>query len=227
MVALVLAGLWGLAFILHTLTVTCDFSTAPIRRDRSSNARSRRKNTTGSGNDYRNRRRRGEAGGCLPARAGRTCQDCRRDCATELKVIALDILLIDKGANEGDDALAKSLAERPASIAAAAVFPDASQSVFAGEDEGLLALTARRREIPSAPKEIRRPCANRHRQRDNRSNRRTLRAIPMLFRTSDRSRCRFRSGCGLRDWKRAYDRAKPSSSRSTNNTHRCRIMPFR
>ena len=39
------------------------------------------------------------------------------------KVIALDILLIDKGANEGDDALAKSLAQRPAAIAAAASLP--------------------------------------------------------------------------------------------------------
>ena len=55
------------------------------------------------------------------------------------KVIALDILLIDKGANEGDDALAKSLAQRPAAIAAAAVFPDANQSVFAGDDQGPLA----------------------------------------------------------------------------------------
>jgi adenylate cyclase len=57
----------------------------------------------------------------------------------EPKVIALDLLLVDKGADDGDDALARSLAGRSTAIAAAAVFPEASQSVLAGDDQGPLA----------------------------------------------------------------------------------------
>ena len=57
----------------------------------------------------------------------------------EPKVIAVDILLLDKGADEADEALAKSLAIRPAVIAAAAVFPQASQSISAEHDQGPLA----------------------------------------------------------------------------------------
>ena len=45
------------------------------------------------------------------------------------KVLAIDLLLVDRGAEEGDEALANSLATRPAVIGAAAVFPEASQSV--------------------------------------------------------------------------------------------------
>jgi adenylate cyclase len=56
----------------------------------------------------------------------------------EPKVIALDLLLIDRGSDDADETLAKSLAARPAVIAAAAVFPEASQSVFAEDDEGPL-----------------------------------------------------------------------------------------
>src|SRR6202042_915982 len=37
------------------------------------------------------------------------------------KVVAVDLLLVDKATDDGDDALARSLAERPAVIAAAAV----------------------------------------------------------------------------------------------------------
>ncbi len=57
----------------------------------------------------------------------------------EPKVIALDLLLVDKGTDDGDDALAKSLAGRPTVIAAAAVFPEASQSFFAGDGSSPLA----------------------------------------------------------------------------------------
>ncbi len=45
------------------------------------------------------------------------------------KVIAIDLLLVDRGTDDGDDALAKSLAGRPTAIAAAAVFPEANQSL--------------------------------------------------------------------------------------------------
>src|SRR6267142_2106837 len=54
------------------------------------------------------------------------------------KVIAIDLLLVDRGTEDGDDALAKSLAGRPIAIAAAAVFPEASQSI-AAENDGPLA----------------------------------------------------------------------------------------
>jgi adenylate cyclase len=54
------------------------------------------------------------------------------------KVIAVDLLLIDQGVDDGDLALAKSLAGRPSVIAAAAVFAQASQSI-ASEDDGPLA----------------------------------------------------------------------------------------
>src|SRR5438270_13594367 len=56
----------------------------------------------------------------------------------EPKVIAVDLLLVDRVTDEGDDALARSLAGRPTAIAAAAVFPEASQSLPA-EDDGPLA----------------------------------------------------------------------------------------
>lgn len=55
------------------------------------------------------------------------------------KVIAIDLLLIESGTEDGDEALAKSLAQSPTVIAAAAIFPTASQAVVAENDEGPLA----------------------------------------------------------------------------------------
>lgn len=57
----------------------------------------------------------------------------------EPKVIAVDLLLVDNGAADGDEALASSLAARPAVIAAGAVFPEASQSIPLDADSGPLA----------------------------------------------------------------------------------------
>jgi adenylate cyclase len=57
----------------------------------------------------------------------------------EPKVIAIDLLLIDNGAVGADEALAKSLAARPAVIAAAAIFPEASQAISSEDDKGPLA----------------------------------------------------------------------------------------
>lgn len=53
----------------------------------------------------------------------------------EPKVIAVDLLLVDNGAADGDEALAKSLAARPAVIAAAAIFPEARQSILSENDD--------------------------------------------------------------------------------------------
>src|SRR6476469_6488792 len=47
------------------------------------------------------------------------------------RVIALDILLLDKGSDEGDDALAEALGAGPTVIAAAALFPESRQSIDA------------------------------------------------------------------------------------------------
>ncbi|MCA6116939.1 adenylate/guanylate cyclase domain-containing protein [Bradyrhizobium sp. WSM 1738] len=55
----------------------------------------------------------------------------------EPKVIAVDLLLIDKGPAEGDAALAKSFATRPTVLAAAAVFSDTIQP--SAENDGPLA----------------------------------------------------------------------------------------
>ena len=57
----------------------------------------------------------------------------------EPKVIAIDLLLIDDGSVDGDAALAKSLEAHPAVIAAAAIFPEASQSISPDTDAGPLA----------------------------------------------------------------------------------------
>jgi adenylate cyclase len=56
------------------------------------------------------------------------------------KVIALDLLLLDRGTDEGDEVLARSLAERPSVIAAAAVFNQSSQSIAVEKDGPLAGL---------------------------------------------------------------------------------------
>jgi len=47
------------------------------------------------------------------------------------KVIAIDLVLVDRGSDDGDEALARSLMGRPSVIAAAAVFAQASQPIAA------------------------------------------------------------------------------------------------
>ncbi len=100
------------------------------------------------------------------------------------KIIAVDLLLIDGGTDDGDDALARSLAERPAVIAAAAIFPTSSQAVLAGKSEGPLA------QLPRAEKfllplkkfsdQAQTGIANVTPDRTG-----TPRSIPMIFRTND------------------------------------------
>ena len=106
------------------------------------------------------------------------------------KVIAVDLLLVDKGADDGDEALAKSLAERATVIAAAAVFPEASQSVFAGNDDGPLALLPRAEKfllpLNKFADHAQIGVANVATDQTG-----TPRSIPMLFRTSDRIEMSF------------------------------------
>ncbi len=56
------------------------------------------------------------------------------------KVIAIDLLLVDRGTADGDAALAKSLATSAAVLAAAAVFPETNQPVEADSDGPLVRL---------------------------------------------------------------------------------------
>jgi adenylate cyclase len=58
----------------------------------------------------------------------------------EPRVIAVDLLLLDRGNEQSDEALARALGRRPAAIAAAAVFPEATQLVGAGDDGPLARL---------------------------------------------------------------------------------------
>ncbi|TPQ32536.1 adenylate/guanylate cyclase domain-containing protein [Bradyrhizobium guangdongense] len=52
----------------------------------------------------------------------------------EPKLIAIDLLLVDRGTASDDDLLAKALAEKPAVLAAAAIFPDTSAAVETGSE---------------------------------------------------------------------------------------------
>src|SRR4051812_6800649 len=64
------------------------------------------------------------------------------DAITQLKpkVIAIDLLLVDRGSADGDAALANSFAARPPVLAAAAIFPESSQPVTVGSDGPLVRL---------------------------------------------------------------------------------------
>src|SRR6266853_988876 len=65
------------------------------------------------------------------------------------KVIAIDLLLVDRGSDDGDEALARSLAGRASVIAAAAVFAQASQPIAA--ENGPLARLPRWRSARNPP----------------------------------------------------------------------------
>ena len=107
----------------------------------------------------------------------------------EPKVIAIDLLLVDKGPADGDAALAKSLAARPTVLAAAAVFSNTIQP--SAENDGPLA------RLPKADRFLLPLPAFADRTEVGIANVATRQtgtplSIPMLFRTSDRSNCRFR-----------------------------------
>ncbi|MGA9298696.1 MAG: adenylate/guanylate cyclase domain-containing protein, partial [Bradyrhizobium sp.] len=102
----------------------------------------------------------------------------------EPKVIAIDLLLIDNAPPDADEALAKSLAARPSVIAAAAIFPEASQSVSSENDKGPLSrLPAAERFLLPLKKftdHAKIGIANVATDQTG-----TPRSIPMLFRTPD------------------------------------------
>lgn len=108
----------------------------------------------------------------------------------EPKVIAIDLLLLDKGADDADDALAKSLALRPSVLAAAAIFPEASQSIIAENDQGPLARlpTAEGLLLPLKKFADQAQIGIANVASDQTG---TPRSIPMLFRTKDRVELSF------------------------------------
>lgn len=102
----------------------------------------------------------------------------------EPKVIAVDLLLVDKGADDADEVLAKSLAAHPAVIGAAAVFPEASQSISGENDQDPLARLPRAERFLLPLKKFADHAqigiANVTVDQSG-----TPRSIPMLFRTSE------------------------------------------
>ncbi len=108
----------------------------------------------------------------------------------EPKVIAIDLLLVDKGADDADDALARSLALRPSVLAAAAIFPEASQSIIAENDQSPLARLPRAEGLLLPLKKFADQAeigvANVASDQTG-----TPRSIPMLFRTKDRVELSF------------------------------------
>jgi adenylate cyclase len=105
------------------------------------------------------------------------------------KVIAIDLLLVDRGTDDGDDALAKSLAGRPVAIAAAAVFPEASQSLPAENDGPLARLPRAERVLLPLQKFADHAQIGIVNVATDRSG--TPHSVPMLFRTSDRVELSF------------------------------------
>jgi adenylate cyclase len=103
----------------------------------------------------------------------------------EPKVIAIDLLLIDNAAADGDEALAKSLAAHPVVIAAAAIFSETSQSISSDiEDGGPLARlpTAERFLLPLKKFADHAAIGIANVATDQTG---TPRSIPMLFRTGN------------------------------------------
>jgi len=105
------------------------------------------------------------------------------------KVIAVDLLLVDRGPTDGDAALAKSLSARPTVLAAAAVFPEPGQAVME-EGDGPLA------SLPRADRFLRPLEAFADRAEVGVVNVATGQTgtpemIPMLFRTGDKIELSF------------------------------------
>jgi adenylate cyclase len=107
----------------------------------------------------------------------------------EPKVIAIDLLLVDRVTDEGDDALARSLAGRPTAIAAAAVFPEASQSLPADNDGPLARLPRAEKFLLPLKKFAEHAAIGIVNVATDRSG--TPQSAPMLFRTSDRVELSF------------------------------------
>lgn len=99
------------------------------------------------------------------------------------KVIAIDLLLIDRGTDNGDEALAKSLTRRPTVIAAAAVFAQTRQSIAAENDGPLVRLPRAEKFLLPLQRFADHAAIGIVNVATDRSG--TPNSIPLLFRTSD------------------------------------------
>jgi adenylate cyclase len=102
----------------------------------------------------------------------------------EPRVIAIDLLLVDHGQDGSDEALAQSFDKRPTAIAAAAIFAQAKQSI-AGADEDPLARLPRAEKF-LLPLKLFADHAAVGVVNVITDHSGTPRAVPMLFRASDR-----------------------------------------
>jgi adenylate cyclase len=100
------------------------------------------------------------------------------------KVIAIDLLLVDRGTAEGDAALAKSFAAGPTVLAGAAVFPEISQPVEAGSDDPFARLPKADRFLLPLPMFADHADVGIANVATTQSG--TPHEVPMLFRTSDK-----------------------------------------
>jgi adenylate cyclase len=107
----------------------------------------------------------------------------------EPKVIAVDLVLVDRGSNDGDEALERSLTERASVIAAAAVFAQASQLVAAEKDGPLAGLPKAERFLLPLKRFADHAQIGIANVMTDRSG--TPSSIPMLFRTHDRIEMSF------------------------------------
>jgi adenylate cyclase len=105
------------------------------------------------------------------------------------RVIALDVLLLDRGNDGGDAALAKAFDNSPTVIAAAAVFPETRQSIAADEADPLARLPKADRfllPLQTFTDHAAVGVANLIKDKSG-----TPRGVPMLFRTGDRIELSF------------------------------------
>jgi adenylate cyclase len=105
------------------------------------------------------------------------------------RVIGIDLLLLDRGKDNGDAALARALEMRPATIAAAAVFPEASQLMDSTDNSPLARLPrADKFLLPLAAFTDHATIGVVNLTTDKSG---TPRGVPMLFRSSDKIELSF------------------------------------
>jgi adenylate cyclase len=105
------------------------------------------------------------------------------------RVIAVDLLLLDRGNEAGDAALAQALKRYPGVIAAAAVFPDAVQSIEPADNDALARLPrAEKFLLPLKTFSDNAATGVVNLTTDSSG---TPRGFPMLFRTSDKVELSF------------------------------------
>jgi adenylate cyclase len=107
----------------------------------------------------------------------------------EPRIIGLDLLLVDRGNDAGDAALARALKKRPTVIAAAAVFPEAMQSVDASDNGALARLPRAGRFVLPLKTFADQAATGVVNLTTDASG--TPRGVPMLFRTGDKVELSF------------------------------------